>query len=299
MKLIFTKRTPFYIKFLIAIFLAVVLILLDRHYAPFVKLRSYLDSIVSPVYHVINGPVGVLDSLSDMLTNKNELLVRNKALQKELITKNSDLLLLSQLTNENARLRNLLGSPLREDEMKMVTQVLSTDAGPYSDQIVIDKGLRDGVYVGQPVIDEKGVIGQVFAVAQRTSRVILLCDSQHGLPVQVLRNDLRIVALGNGCKEGLSLEFLPNDIDIQIGDILVTSGLDGRFPEGYPVATVTQVSKDVQRGKMLIKATPTAGLNRLRYLLLLWKEEEAESQIKQVVPDDDKTATKNEASIKP
>lgn len=295
MKLIFTKRSPFYIKFIIAIFFAVVLILVDKHFSPFVKIRSYLDSIISPVYHIVNGPVGVLDGVSDMFTNKNELLVRNKALQKELITKNSDLLLLAQLKSENNRLRKLLGSPLRADEMKMVTQVLSTDSGPYSDQIVIDKGSQDGVYIGQPVIDERGVIGQVYAIAQKSSRVILLCDPQHGLPVQVLRNDLRTVAVGNGCKEPLTLEFLPNDIDIQVGDVLVTSGLDGRFPEGYPVATVTDVKNDTERGKMLISATPSAGLNRLRYLLLLWSEPEKGSEENK--PENNETAPQNVNAI--
>uniref|UniRef100_UPI0023803CE7 rod shape-determining protein MreC n=2 Tax=Serratia TaxID=613 RepID=UPI0023803CE7 len=169
-----------------------------------------------------------------------------------------------------ARLRELLGSPLRQDEHKMVTQVISTGSDPYSDQVVIDKGSDNGVYEGQPVISDKGVVGQVVAVAKVTSRVLLICDASHALPIQVLRNDIRVIAAGSGCADDLQLEHLPNNTDIRVGDVLVTSGLGGRFPEGYPVAVVSSVKVDNQRAYTVIQARPTAGLQRLRYLLLLW-----------------------------
>lgn len=184
--------------------------------------------------------------------------------------KNSDLLMLGQYKQENARLRELLGSPLRQDEQKMVTQVISTVNDPYSDQVVIDKGSVNGVYEGQPVISDKGVVGQVVAVAKLTSRVLLICDATHALPIQVLRNDIRVIAAGNGCTDDLQLEHLPANTDIRVGDVLVTSGLGGRFPEGYPVAVVSSVKLDTQRAYTVIQARPTAGLQRLRYLLLLW-----------------------------
>ncbi len=184
--------------------------------------------------------------------------------------KNSDLLMLGQYKQENARLRELLGSPLRQDEQKMVTQVISTVNDPYSDQVVIDKGSVNGVYEGQPVISDKGVVGQVVAVAKMTSRVLLICDATHALPIQVLRNDIRVIAAGNGCTDDLQLEHLPANTDIRVGDVLVTSGLGGRFPEGYPVGVVSSVKLDTQRAYTVIQARPTAGLQRLRYLLLLW-----------------------------
>ncbi len=167
-------------------------------------------------------------------------------------------------------MRELLGSPLRQDEHKMVTQVISTGSDPYSDQVVIDKGSDNGVYEGQPVISDKGVVGQVVAVAKVTSRVLLICDASHALPIQVLRNDIRVIAAGSGCADDLQLEHLPNNTDIRVGDVLVTSGLGGRFPEGYPVAVVSSVKVDNQRAYTVIQARPTAGLQRLRYLLLLW-----------------------------
>jgi rod shape-determining protein MreC len=120
------------------------------------------------------------------------------------------------------------------------------------------------------VISDKGVVGQVVAVAKVTSRVLLICDASHALPIQVLRNDIRVIAAGSGCADDLQLEHLPNNTDIRVGDVLVTSGLGGRFPEGYPVAVVSSVKVDNQRAYTVIQARPTAGLQRLRYLLLLW-----------------------------
>ncbi len=184
--------------------------------------------------------------------------------------KNSELLMLGQFKQENARLRELLGSPLRQDEHKMVTQVISTGTDPYTDQVVIDKGSMNGVYEGQPIISDKGVVGQVVAVGKITSRVMLICDSSHALPIQVLRNDIRVIAAGNGCTEDLQLEHLPGNTDIRVGDVLVTSGLGGRFPEGYQVGVVSSVKLDTQRAYTVIQARPAAGLQRLRYLLLLW-----------------------------
>jgi rod shape-determining protein MreC len=229
-----------------------------------------MDTAVSPFYFLANGPRKVLDSVSETLATRQQLELENRALRQELLLKNSDILLLGQFKQENARLRELLGSPLRQDEHKMVTQVISTGSDPYSDQVVIDKGSDNGVYEGQPVISDKGVVGQVVAVAKVTSRVLLICDASHALPIQVLRNDIRVIAAGSGCADDLQLEHLPNNTDIRVGDVLVTSGLGGRFPEGYPVAVVSSVKVDNQRAYTVIQARPTAGLQRLRYLLLLW-----------------------------
>lgn len=249
---------------------AIGLIVADSRLGTFVKIRNYMDTAVSPFYFLANGPRKVLDSVSETLATRQQLELENRALRQELLLKNSDILLLGQFKQENARLRELLGSPLRQDEHKMVTQEISTGSDPYSDQVVIDKGSDNGVYEGQPVISDKGVVGQVVAVAKVTSRVLLICDASHALPIQVLRNDIRVIAAGSGCADDLQLEHLPNNTDIRVGDVLVTSGLGGRFPEGYPVAVVSSVKVDNQRAYTVIQARPTAGLQRLRYLLLLW-----------------------------
>ena len=270
MKPIFSRGPSLQLRLFLAVIAAIGLIVADSRLGTFVKIRNYMDTAVSPFYFLANGPRKVLDSVSETLATRQQLELENRALRQELLLKNSDILLLGQFKQENARLRELLGSPLRQDEHKMVTQVISTGSDPYSDQVVIDKGSDNGVYEGQPVISDKGVVGQVVAVAKVTSRVLLICDASHALPIQVLRNDIRVIAAGSGCADDLQLEHLPNNTDIRVGDVLVTSGLGGRFPEGYPVAVASSVKVDNQRAYTVIQARPTAGLQRLRYLLLLW-----------------------------
>lgn len=272
MKLIFSKSTPLGLRLFLALILSVALIICDVNYRPFTVIRYYLDSAISPLYYVSNFPLSAFNELNDLSAKHQALLDENVLLKEQLQMQQSDLVRLDSLKKENDELRTLLGSPLRNDEYKKVAQVLLVDTNPYSYQITLDKGTREGVFVGQPVVDEKGVVGQIFKTAYNTSRAILICDSQHAIPVQVLRNGITMVAVGNGCNNDLLLDFLPNNVDIQVGDVLVTSGLGGRFPKGYPVATVSSVKVDMHDSTPVISATPTADLKRLRYLLLLWNE---------------------------
>ncbi|WP_413736821.1 rod shape-determining protein MreC [Sodalis sp. RH21] len=270
MKPIFSRGPSLQLRLFLAVMVAIAVIIADSRLGTFVQIRTYMDTAVSPFYFLANGPRKLLDHVSETLATREQLELENHTLRQELLLRNSEQLLLGQFRQENARLRELLGSPLRQDEQKMVTQVISTSTDPYSDQVVIDKGLDSGVYVGQPVISDKGVVGQVVAASKMTSRVLLICDASHALPIQVLRNDIRVIVAGNGCTEDLQLEHLPGNTDIRVGDVLVTSGLGGRFPEGYPVAVVSTVKVDTQRAYTVIQARPTAQLQRLRYLLLLW-----------------------------
>ncbi|UNH42813.1 rod shape-determining protein MreC [Moellerella wisconsensis] len=270
MKPIFRRGPSLQLRIFIAVIVAIMLVAVDHRFEPFNKIRSYLDTAVSPFYFLANGPRQLLDSVSDGFSTREQLRFENRALKQELLLNKADSLLLEQLKQENSRLRELLGSPLRQDEHMMVTQVISGANTPYRDQVVIDKGTHDGVYEGQPVISDKGVVGQIVGVSQFNSRVLLICDTTHALPVQVLRNDVRVIAVGTGCSDDLQLEPLPENTDIRVGDVLVTSGLGGRFPEGYPVGVVSSVKHDTQRAYTIINAKPTAELQRLRYLLLLW-----------------------------
>lgn len=274
MKLLFSKRSPpLSVQLFVSLMLALILIVLDINYRPFKEIRYYLDTIISPLYHISNAPEATFNQIYEMSKTREALVDENAKLNEALLQKKADLLLLEHLTHENNRLRELLGSPLRHDEHKMAAQVLLADTDPYVYQIVLNKGKGDGVYIGQPVVDEKGIVGQIYETSQTTSRAILVCDYQHAIPVQVLRNDIAMVAVGNGCSNDLTLDFLPNNVDIKVGDVLVTSGLDGRFPEGYPVAVVSSVKLDISDSTPIISATPTADLKRLRYLLLLWGDQ--------------------------
>ncbi|UDG81290.1 Cell shape-determining protein MreC [Candidatus Profftia lariciata] len=270
MKHIFNRGPFIQLRLFIAIIISIGLIIADSHLSIFKKIRSYLDTAVSPLYYLSNVPRQILENVSNTLISHKQLQLENRILRQELLLKNSDILLLGHFKQENAHLRELLGSSLHQDEHKMLTKVILKLPDPYSDQVIIDKGSNNNVYVGQPIINDKGVVGQVIAVGQNTSRVLLICNALHALPIQVLRNDIRILALGNGCTNDFQLEHLPINTDIRVGDILVTSGLGGRFPEGYPVAVVSLVKIDNQHSYTIIKARPTTELQRLRYLLLLW-----------------------------
>lgn len=268
MKPIFGRGPSLQLRLFLAIIIAIVTIIADSHVSYFKQIRNYLDTSVSPFYFLANGILQLLDGISEMLASRQQLELENKAMRRELFLKNSDLLMLGQYKKENALLHELLGAPLYQDEHKMLTQVISIGTNSDTDQVIIDKGSINGVYEGQPVISNKGVVGQVVAVSQMNSRVLLICDAYHALPIQVLRNDIRLIAAGKGCSKDLQLEYLPGNTDIHVGDVLVTSGLGGRFPEGYPVAIVSLVKIDTQRAYTMIQARPTAGLQRLRYLLL-------------------------------
>jgi len=272
MKRLFTKGTPLGFQLFVVLILAILLIVCDVNYRAFVTVRYYLDTIISPLYYISNSPRATFNSLDEISKTRQALSDENVSLKNELKSQQSELLQLAYLKIENNRLRDLLGSPLQHDEYKQVAQVLLADTDPYVYQIVLNKGSKDDVFVGQPVLDEKGIVGQIYKTSYNTSRAILVCDYQHAVPVQVLRNDMRMVAVGNGCNNDLLLDFLPNNVDIQVGDVLVTSGLDGRFPEGYPVAVVSSVKLDLHDSTPIISATPTADLKRLRYLLLLWND---------------------------
>ena len=276
MKPIFGRGPSLQLRLFLAVIISVAAIVADSRFGVFTHVRVYLSSLVSPLQYIANAPGTLLDTMSTQVQTRSSLIEQTKQQEQQLLTLRSRLLKLDQLEHENQRLRELLGSPVHKESRKMVAELLSVDSDPFSHQVLINKGALDGVYNGQPVINDQGVIGQVLHVGSTTSRVLLVTDSSHGIPVRVLRNDLRAIASGSGELDKLELRNLPRNTDVQVGDLLVTSGLGGRFPEGYPVATVTR--SDYVEGKPFaqIEAKPLVALDRLRYLLLLWTDKKPE-----------------------
>ena len=257
-------------RLFMAVLLSLALILANDRLLP---LRSAMATLVSPLQYLANVPALVLDELSTNLSTRAELLKENDRLQQRQLLMSEQLLKMANLQEENARLRALLQSPTRKDARRMVAEVMFVDRDPFKSQVLIDKGLNEGVYVGQPVLDDSGVVGQVTEVAQTTARVLLIADFTHAIPVRVARNDVRAVAHGSGKLNQLELANVPMSTDVRVGDLLISSGLGQRFPEGYPVATVTQVVRDEGMTWAQISAEPVAHLERIRYLLLLWQNE--------------------------
>ena len=179
---------------------------------------------------------------------------------------------LAALTEQNVRLRELLNSSALVNEKVEVAELIGMDPNPFTHRIIINKGERDGVVLGQPVLDARGLMGQVVELMPYTSRVLLLTDTTHSIPVQVNRNGLRAIASGTGNPERLELRHVADTADIKVGDLLVSSGLGQRFPAGYPVATVKEVIHDSGQPFAIVRAVPTAALNRSRYLLLVFSD---------------------------
>ena len=286
MKPIFGKTPPLGLKLFLAVIASLGLIASDRQTTMMIQARSLLETAVGGLYYLANTPRTVLDGVSDNLVDTNKLQIENKALKDQLREKNADLLLLDQLKVENQRLRLLLNSPLRIDEYKKIAEVLTAETDIYRQQVVINQGEKDGAYIGQPVIDEKGVVGQIISVGEHTSRVLLITDIAHSIPVQVLRNDVRMIASGTGHNDELVLDNVPRSVDIEKGDLLVTSGLGGRFLEGYPVAIVESVSRDGQNYFATVTAKPLAFIDKLRYVLLLWPTNEDTRKASPITPAD-------------
>lgn len=267
---IFGRGLSLQLRLFLAVLLSVAGIVADARFHMFNGVRIYLDSVVSPLIYLADTPRQLADGVNEQLQSRSQLQESNQKLEEQLFLLRSDLLRLNQLTQENERLRGLLGSPVQLDSRKMVAEILAVDSDPFVHKVIIDRGERNGVYEGQPVVNDQGVVGQVVSVAKTTSRVLLITDLSHALPVRVMRNDIRAIASGSGSLDELNLKNIPRSADLQQGDLLVTSGLGGRFPMGYPVAKITRFSYEEGKPFAEVKAEPLAALDRLRYLLLLW-----------------------------
>lgn len=271
MKPYLTRTKVLRLRLVLALLVSLILMVVDFHkFSMTISLRNFMENGTGLVYHLANLPNYLLDGISSNFVEKQELLLENKALSLELKKKNTDLLLLDQLKVENQRLRLLLNSPLRQDEYKKIATVLNVENNNYHQQLVVNQGTKDGAFIGQPVIDEKGVVGQIISVGLHSSRVLLITDISHSLPVQILRNGERMIATGTGHSDELVLDNVSNSADIKEGDLLVTSGLSGRFPEGFPVAKVEKIIRNKQHYFATITAKPQANLASLRDVLLVW-----------------------------
>ncbi|WP_281828670.1 rod shape-determining protein MreC [Vibrio nigripulchritudo] len=278
MKPIFGRGPSLQLRLFFAVILSASLMLADSRLDTFSSVRYLLNSSVAPIQYLANLPRTMFDGMYERVNTRETLLTSNQALKLEVLRLKSNLTLLDQYREENQRLRKLLGSPFVRDEKKVVTEVMAVDSSPYRHQVVIDKGQIDGVYVGQPVINEKGIVGQVTFVAAHNARVLLVTDTNSSIPVQVVRNDIRVIASGNGSINSIQIEHIPSSTEIEEGDLLVTSGLGRRYPEGYPVGYVTSVEKDNRRPFATITAEPVVAFDRLRYLLLVWPSEERQKE---------------------
>ncbi|NNC23897.1 rod shape-determining protein MreC [Salinisphaera sp. USBA-960] len=240
--------------------------------------RSVLAMIGTPFQAAASLPSEAIDYLERYL-DRGALIDANERLRQKNLQLRARLQKLASLKTRNERLRSLLGSAGSIDRHVQIAQVLSTNPDPYRHRIKLDKGQNDGVFVGQALIDAHGIVGQVVRVESASSHAVLITDPNHGIPVEINRNGLETIARGTGRAATLESPFLPANTDVREGDLLVSSGLAGRYPAGYPVARVDSVSHDTGQEFLQVTAKPTASLARGREVLLVWNRNTAPSRV--------------------
>lgn len=250
--------------------MSLTLLLLDHRFGHMERLRSTLAFLTYPLHYAADFPFTLTRWLAEATSSRTELLEQNRALRDQNLRLRGELQKYEALQAENMRLRDLVDSSFKIGDRVLVAELSAVDLDPYKQQVVINKGSVSGTFVGQPVLDAHAVMGQVVNVSPFESTVLLITDTSHALPVQVLRNGLRTIALGTGRVDELKLPYLPTNSDIVEGDLLVTSGLGGKFPPGYPVATVTRIDRSPDAPFSLVLAAPRAHLDRSREVLLVW-----------------------------
>ncbi|MEI5639770.1 MULTISPECIES: rod shape-determining protein MreC [unclassified Pseudoalteromonas] len=272
MNLLFGRTVSLQLRLTVAVVLSIILIIGDRFTAGGTLVRTSLNTLVSPLLYVANIPYEAFNLGLQSLNTRDKLQQQNQTLLEKQLLQSEQLQQLQFLQKENQELRALLGASARESNKRLIAQVLSVHSNPYSHQVVINRGTIDGVKEGQAVIDEMGIVGQLTQVGTTTSRVLLMTDTTHATPVRILRNDVRTVVEGTGKIQSVRLAHVPHSMDIRIGDVLVTSGLGGTFPEGYPVAVVTEIDRDEGLPFAQVQAEPVAQLDRIRLLVVLGKQ---------------------------
>ncbi|MGR6873516.1 rod shape-determining protein MreC [Pseudomonas sp. HK3] len=273
MKGIFSSGQAVNSRFVMALLISAALMSADKYLEPMQHVRSLLGYFVTPVQWVsgIPGQLGVWAEKSAV--SRASLQEENDRLRNESLVLKQKVQQMVSLRSENNRLRDLLNASELLDDKVQVAELIGVDPDPYTHHIIINKGEKHGVFVGQPILDGQGLMGQVIEVLPFTSRVLLLADSNHAIPVLVNRNGIRAIAVGSGQLDELALIYVPDTADIKEGDLLVSSGLGSRYPRGYPVATITKVAHDPGEPFAIVSARPSAQLDRSRYVLLVFSKD--------------------------
>ena len=255
--------------------LAILLMVLDARFRYAESVRQVVALAAYPIQRVAMAPVDLFHAVANYFGTTAALQEENAAIKTKQLRVAPELLQLEALKEENNQLRRLLEAQERTPRESVFAEILYAGRDPFSRKVVIDKGSQNSIQAGQPVIDDVGVIGQVTRVYLLMSEVTLLSDKDQAIPLQVLRNGLRAVAYGGAEGGMLDLRFMAANADIRNGDTLVTSGIDGTYPPGLPVATVARIERDAAYSFAKITLTPTAGTDRYRQVLVLSAEANA------------------------
>ena len=282
---LFQQEAAASFRLIVFIVISIVVMTVDHRLNHLELVRSYISNAIYPLQYAVNLPARLASWSYESLSERSRLLAENRALKATLLDMQARQQKLEVLETENTHLRALLGSSARVQQNVLVAEQIAVDLDPYKQQILIDKGTNDNVYIGQPLIDANGIMGQIIHTSANTATALLISDPNHALPVEVVRNGLRSVVAGLGQTDAVELLHIPASADIKVGDTLVTSGLGTRFPTDYPVARIITVEHPPGKAFAQVYAKPTAQLNRSREVLLVWHNQPRDDDDR-VEPDD-------------
>jgi len=239
-----------------------------RHTAAMI--RNWMSAAVYPLQWAAQAPLQAWQAARESLATRAQVDADNVRLQADNLALRLKLMRFESLEQENQRLRAARESTSRVVQRTLIAEIVRVDLDPFRQRVLVNKGTRDGVFRGQAALDANGVYGQVTRAGPLSAELILICDAEHGIPVQINRTGVRTIALGTGRSCQLSLPNLPQNSDVVAGDLLVSSGLGGVYPPGYPVGRVTAVERDSGQPLLDVKAVPLAALDRDPEVLLVW-----------------------------
>lgn len=266
-----TIRAPsVFTRMVLAVAVSISLMVADHKGHHLERIRDALSILLYPLQAVAGMPSAIGSGVAGFFASKNSLEEANAKLREEQALMQARLQQFDSVEQENQRLRQMLGSATRVAERALSAELIEISQEPFTRKILIARGERDGAFVGQPVIDAHGIVGQVTQLLRSQSRVTLITDPGHAVPVLVNRNGLRALVFGTGNPDTLNIPYLTAAADIRDGDLLVSSGMGGTFPPGYPVATVTKITNDPNEAFMEITVRPVAKLNHSKQVLLIW-----------------------------
>jgi len=275
MQTLFTRGPSATFRMAVLVIASIILMTVDHRWQSLELVRSALSSVIYPLQYTIDLPIRLYYWSDEVFSSRQILLEKNRKFEARHLENRVQLQKLDIIEKENERLRELLSATSKTTERLLISEIINVDVDPYRQLILLNKGTNSDVYQGQAIMDAQGIMGQIIHVSPLSSTAMLITDASHALPVQIDRTGLRANAFGTGKMDQLNLRHLPHNIDIQIGDTLITSGLGGVFPPNYPVARITKVERPAGEPFATVIAIPLAQLDKSREVLLVWRNDAA------------------------
>ncbi|MEM9303284.1 MAG: rod shape-determining protein MreC [Pseudomonadota bacterium] len=254
--------------------ICVVLMVADHHGSFLDRVRSLLSVAAQPIVAAVHWPIDASRATAEFFAEREALVSRNEELEQRWLLARAELTRFAALQDENTRLRALLETSPRLGDKVVIAELLAVDLDPFTHRIMIDRGTESDVFLGQPIADAGGIIGQIEQVQPFSAFARLITDPSHAIPVLVNRTGMRSIAYGLGQTDLLLLRDVPRSADISPGDLVVTSGLGGRFPAGFPVGTVTELNRETGTPFLTVELKPSAAIDASREVLLVWPKDE-------------------------